>query len=94
MGSNRYNQKGRILEKGKIPDYTPKEERKKAETEPTVTLSNCCVCNKTITNGYYGTHEKGGTCSKKCEVSFEKTVTEPFETKKVTSFNGSIYQPP
>lgn len=66
MGSNRFNQQG-----VKIPDYTPREERKKA-SEPTVTLSNCCVCQKTITDGYYGRHGNGGTCSKKCENSFVK----------------------
>lgn len=65
MGSNRYKQGVRI------PDYTPREERKKVE-EPTVALLPCCVCKAVITTGYYGSHSEGGTCSKKCENSFVK----------------------
>jgi hypothetical protein len=66
MGNNRYNQRG-----DKIPDYTPKEERKKVE-EPTVALLPCCVCGEVITTGYYGRHGDSGTCSKKCENAFVK----------------------
>ena len=67
MGSNRYNQRGNNPERGnKIPDYTPKEERKKVE-EVTLTFESCCVCGNNISQGPYGRWGTGGTCSGKCE---------------------------
>lgn len=92
MGNNRFNQQG-----VKIPDYTPREERKKDEAsakqlEPTVVLLPCCVCNKTIKTGYYGRHENGGTCSKKCEDSFKQGDNHENATC-CTSFNGAVYSP-
>lgn len=100
MGNNRYNQN----RGDKIPDYTPREERKKAieasakQLEPTVVLKPCHVCNKTITTGYYGTHQNGGTCSKKCEVELALRVIESFgeiheNATMVTAFNGNIFNP-
>jgi len=57
MGSNRFN---------KVPDYTPREERKKVE-EVKLDFKPCCVCNVVITAGYYGRWADGGTCSAKCD---------------------------
>lgn len=49
-----------------IPDYRSKEERNKKE-EVTLTFKPCCVCNATISAGYYGVWHDGGTCSRKCD---------------------------
>lgn len=73
------------------PQYTPREERKKVE-EPTVALNPCCVCQKTITTGYYGSHALGGTCCKKCEDNFVQGDNHE-NAIPVNSFNGAIYRP-
>lgn len=83
MSNNRYN-------KPKV-DYTPRDERKKVE-EPTVALLPCCVCKKTITTGYYGRHNEGGTCCKKCEDSFPQGEHHETATR-VTAFAGHIFVP-
>ena len=64
----------------------------KEEKEPTITLGNCCVCNKVVTQGFYGRYANGGTCSKKCEIALTLKVIEQFETTPVTSFNGSVFK--
>lgn len=71
-------------------DYTPRQERKKVE-EPTVALKPCCVCNKTITQGYYGRHGNGGTCSKKCEDSFKPSEVNYENFTPCTAFNGDVF---
>ncbi len=48
-----------------IPDYTPKGQKK--VEEPSLTFKPCCVCNSTISAGYYGVWHDGGTCSRKCD---------------------------
>jgi hypothetical protein len=63
MGSNRFN---------KVPDYTPKEERKKPE-EVKLDFKPCCVCNVVITAGYYAPTEQGGACSKLCWDNYKKS---------------------
>lgn len=83
MSNNRYN-------KPKV-DYTPREERKKVE-EPTVALNPCCVCKKTITTGYYGSHALGGTCCKKCEDNFVQGDNHE-NAIPVNSFHGAIFSP-
>lgn len=87
MGSNRY--KG-TSPRGTIPDYTPRESKKAVE-EPTVALLPCCVCKKTITDGYYGRHGDGGTCNKTCETAYKPVEVER-EASFVTAFAGSIFR--
>lgn len=65
MGSNRFNQKANV------PDYRPREERKKEE-EIILNLKPCLKCGKDITTGYYAHYGSGGVCSKKCNDSFVK----------------------
>jgi hypothetical protein len=40
----------------------------KKEWPETLTFKPCCVCGGIITDGYYGRHGDGGTCSHKCEL--------------------------
>lgn len=55
-------------------DYTPRGQKK--EEEITLTFKPCCICNKAITDGYYGRWGDSGTCSKKCEQQQEKKREE------------------
>lgn len=48
--------------------YTSKEERLK---EPTLVFKPCLVCQKAITDGYWGRWGDGGVCSKKCNEVME-----------------------
>jgi len=57
-----------------IPDYTPKNQK---TAEVKLTFSPCCNCGKTITDGYYGRHQDGGTCSKSCEQEEQKKEKYP-----------------
>ncbi|MCX6822328.1 MAG: hypothetical protein NTW30_06145 [Candidatus Aenigmarchaeota archaeon] len=62
MANNRYN-------KPAPAQYQPKQ--KVEQKEVTLFFSNCLVCGKKITEGYYGSWENGGTCSKTCEQAQE-----------------------
>jgi hypothetical protein len=50
-----------------IPDYTPKNKKKEEETK--IDLKPCLICNKSISDGYYGSWGDGGVCSKTCNTA-------------------------
>lgn len=54
-----------------IPNYTPREERKKVE-EITLNFSPCIVCDKEIKQGYYARWSDGGVCCKECNAIQEQ----------------------
>lgn len=54
-----------------IPNYTPRSERNKEVVEH-FEYKPCIICGKKITEGYYGSWNDGGTCSRKCEMEQEK----------------------
>ena len=85
MSNNRYN-------RNKGFDSL-KPTAKSTTDEPTVALKPCCVCNKTITQGYYGRHGNGGTCSKKCEDSFKPSEVNYENFTPCTAFNGDVFSP-
>lgn len=49
-------------------DYSPK---KKVEQEVKLDLKPCLNCGKVIGDGYYGSFEGGGVCSKACNTAQE-----------------------
>ena len=63
MAKNRYNQA--------VTDYTSRVEKEKPK-EVTLTFSPCVNCGNAVTQGFYGRHNGGGTCSRKCELEQEK----------------------
>lgn len=69
MSNNRYN-KPPVK---RSPDYTPKAEKKKPE-EIKLVFENCCVCNKQITDGYWGRYKDGGVCSKSCDIIYNHNL--------------------
>ena len=87
MSNNRHNPKG------VIPDYRPREERKKEE-EIILNLKPCLKCGKSITTGYYSHIGTGGLCSKKCDDTYVKpSEIENENFTSCTSFHGSIFVP-
>jgi len=84
MGSNRY-------QKGPVPDYTPKGQKK--EVEVTIDKTPCLVCKK-MTHGY-GSWNEGNTCSRKCETQYDETRAPQGErnAQEVSAFNGSVFVP-
>lgn len=86
MGSNRFNQKANV------PDYRPRDERKK-EAEIILDLKPCLHCGKAITTGYYGSHEGGGTCNKKCDDAYQPKGENHETATLCTAFNGAIFRP-
>lgn len=53
-----------------IPDYTPRAKKPKEE-EVKLDLKPCLNCGKAIGEGYYGSFEGGGVCSKACNTAQE-----------------------
>lgn len=61
-----------------IPDYTPRGQKKAEVSESWLKpFKPCCICNGAISQGYYGRHGDGGTCSKKCELTKESNRELP-----------------
>ena len=66
MGNNRYQKTT-----PQPVDYTPRQEKKVEEV--TLDFNPCLVCNKPITEGYYGRYEKSGVCCKSCNAIYQNT---------------------
>ena len=63
MAKNRHNP---------VPDFTPKSVSKPQEV--LLLFKPCCMCGKTILEGYYARWDNGGVCSKDCNT---KRETQP-----------------